>query len=621
MPVAIYQNQSVNERKTNYLKIKLEGLGLNRNAIGARVYVYQPSKTQFLQQMPNRGFQSSVDLSLLFGLGNNSVIDSVKVIWPDDRMETLRQPKVNQLLMLRWQDAKQSWKASSSHPAAQFKDNTLASGLHYIHTESNFVDYNRDALLKQQYSTQGPAMAIGDVNGDGLDDVFLGGASGQTHRLFVQQAGGKFIDKTSVVIKQDTTYEAIDAVLFDADNDKDLDLYVVSGSNEFRAESDELLDRLYMNDGKGNFIRAEANLPNLKASGSCVAAADFDRDGDIDLFVGSRLIPGQYGINPSSYLLSNDGTGNFKNYTKRFLPDADELGMVTGAAWADLNGDQYPELVVVGDWGPVRVIENKRGRLVQNSDWTIEDSKGVAIKTNGWWNCVKAGDIDGDGDIDLVLGNMGLNSRIRANQTIPAEMYIGDFDHNGTTEQIINCADETGELYPMVLKHDLQKEMPVIKKKYVKFTDYAGKKIDQILDESQLKEAVVQRAYTGASVVLINKGNGKFTYQELPAEAQFSPIFGVELMDYDHDGRTDLIMVGNFFDVLPEIGRYDANYGVVLRNRGKNTDGTIAYESINPALSGFFVRGQVRHIAKLKQGQIVLVKNNDQTQVFTLVNK
>lgn len=619
-PVSIYQNRSTEKLRTNYIKIKLEGSELNRNAIGARVFVYQSAQMQLLQQMPNRGFESSVDLNLVFGLGNNSRIDSLVVIWPDDKTQTIRQPKANQTLILRQVEAKHIWKPSVKPQKPMLVDNTATSGLNFAHVESNFVDYNRDALLKQQFSTQGPALATGDVNGDGRDDVFFGGANGQPHRLFIQQASGRFVDKTPLVIRQDTTYEAVDAVLFDADGDKDLDLYVVSGSNEFAPEAEELLDRLYLNDGKGGFTRSETSLPNLKASGSCVAAADFDQDGDVDLFVGSRLIPGQYGRSPASYLLSNDGTGIFKNYTKRYLPDVDKLGMVTAATWADLNGDTYPELIVVGDWEPVRVFDNRRGKLSQNPDWSISNAQGQPLKTNGWWNCVKAGDADGDGDLDVVVGNLGLNSRIRATQTTPAELYVDDFDRNGTIEQIINCADETGELYPMVLKGDLQKEMPSIKKKYVKFSDYAGKKISDILDEDQLKQAVIKQAFTGATALLVNNGKGKLTFQQLPAEAQFSPVCGVVFTDYDHDGRTDLLLGGNFLDVLPEIGRYDGNYGVVLRNKGKGPGGTVTYESINPTVSGFFVRGQVRRMVRLAQGQLILAKNNDRAQVFNLTN-
>ncbi|GAA4453484.1 VCBS repeat-containing protein [Nibrella saemangeumensis] len=617
-PVSIFQNRTEQTSKANFLRVKLAGAGKNPDAIGAKVYVYQADQLQVLQQMPNRGFQSSVDLNLVFGLGDNSRIDSVRVIWPDDRMQVIRQPQANQQLTLRHQDARAIWQPVNPTTDGPFRDISSQSGLSFVHQESGFVDYNRDPLLKQMISTQGPALATGDVNGDNLDDVFFGGANGKPSRLYLQQPGGTFAEKTPAAIRQDTTAEAVAAVLFDADGDKDLDLYVVTGSNEYDSEADELLDRLFLNDGKGNFT-PDTRLPSLKASGSCVAAADFDGDGDIDLFVGSRLIPGKYGYNPPSYLLTNDGTGNFKNYTKRYLPEAEQLGMVTAATWADLNGDRYPELIVVGDWMPIQVFENKRGRLSLNPALAIQAPNGETLKTNGWWNCVKAGDMDGDGDMDLVVGNLGQNSRIRATQSVPAELYTNDFDGNGVYEQIINCADETGELYPMVLKQDLQKTMPAIKKKYIKYADYSGKKLKDIVDENALSKAVVQQAFTGESAILLNNGKGQLTFSSLPTEVQFSPVCGVEMLDYDGDGRTDLLLAGNFYDVLPEIGRYDASYGLLLRSTGSR--GKPSFEVMTPATSGLLIRGQVRHLKRLAQGQLIIAKNNDRVQVLTLRNQ
>lgn len=619
-PVSVYKNLSRENTKTHFLKVRLEGEGSNRNAIGAKVLLYQSgdttgSRMQLLQQMPNRGFQSSVDLTLCFGLGNRETIDSVVVLWPNDRMQVIARPGADQVLTVRQRDASQLWQPDLQTGPTPLQDITVQSGLAYRHEESPFVDYNRDPLLKQMLSTGGPALAVGDVDGDGLDDVFLGGAAGHGHRLFRQLTGGRFREQTPSVMRLDTLTEAVDAEFFDADGDKDLDLYVATGSNEFSPDDEALLDRLYLNDGRGNFIHDE-RLPNLKSSGSCIAAADFDRDGDVDVFVGSRLIPGQYGAVPESYLLINDGTGNLKNYTKRYLTDVSPLGMVTSACWADLNGDRYPELIVAGDWMPIAVFENKRGKLALNPALTVVDAAGEPMKTNGWWNCVKAGDVDNDGDPDLIVGNLGLNSRVKATADTPAELYFSDFDQNGTYEQIINCADETGTLYPMVMKHDLQKQMPVIKKKYIKFGDYAEQKMDQVFEKKQLETAGVQRAYTGEAAILLNDGKGRLNWLSMPTQAQLFPIYGVELIDYDRDGKTDLLLAGNFYDVQPELGRYDAGYGLVLRGRGKDNAGQPVFDAVAARQSGFFVPGQVRRLRRLAQGQIIAAKNNETLQVF-----
>ncbi|WP_162055269.1 VCBS repeat-containing protein [Pontibacter pamirensis] len=606
MPVSIYKNKASEKLKNHFLRVKLKGTGKNLNGIGAKIYVYQPSKTVYLQQMPNRGFESSVDLTLVFGLGKENVIDSVKVIWPDDKMQVLQRVKHDQEITLQYEQADQLFLPGAATPNKPFYDATQEVKLDYTHQESNFVDYNRDALLKQMFSTQGPAMAVGDVTGDGLEDVYVGGASGGAKKLFVQQKDGTFRESTTTVFEEATASEDVAAKFFDADKDGDLDLIVVTGSNEFGANAPELLDRLYINDGKGNFTK-DTRLPNINTNASSVAIADFDQDGDLDLFIGGRMVPGGYGYDAPSYLYINDGTGSFKNYTKRYLP-ANELGMITDAAWVDLNGDKFPELVVVGDWMPVTIYTNNKGRSLSEK-YEVPNSA-------GWWNAIKAADIDSDGDMDFILGNLGRNSRIVASQDQPVELYVHDFENNGTVEQIINCYTEDGKAYPMVLKQDLQRQVPSIKKKFVKYTDYAGKQIHEILPEEELKAAVVKKVENPNSSLLINKGNMKFSLEALPVEVQFSPIHGIETLDYNQDGHLDILLAGNFYDVLPEIGQYDANYGLLLEGTGKGK-----FEVKSPKNTGFFTKGQVRKMQQVKgangQTYLLLAKNNDRLQVFS----
>lgn len=400
-------------------------------------------------------------------------------------------------------------------------------------------------------------------------------------------------------------------MFFDADQDHDLDLYVVTGSNEFEVNAPELLDRLYLNDGKGNFTK-DTRLPNLAENGACVAAADFDLDGDIDLFIGSRMIPGKYGYNPPSYLYINDGSGGFKNYTKRYLSKS-ELGMITDAVWADLNQDKYPELIITGDWMPVTVFKNDRGRRFIPT--AVSKDQATLANLSGWWNTIKPADLDGDGDTDFILGNQGRNSRIAASPQQPATLYTGDFDKNGTVEQIISCYTEDGKSYPMVLKHDLQKQVPSIKKKYIKYANFANQQVTDIFSKEDLQDAVIKKVTNPNTCILMNNGNFGFSVQSLPVEAQFSPVHGIEILDYDHNGIPDVLLTGNFYDVLPEIGRYDANYGLLLQGKGRGIFTAVPYGQ-----SGLDIKGQVRHskIIKGANGQplLILAKNNDKLQVY-----
>ncbi|MCU0449764.1 MAG: VCBS repeat-containing protein [Bernardetiaceae bacterium] len=609
-PLGVYKNRSRELHKTHFLRVKLQGQAPNLSGIGAKVYVYQPGRPQYLQQMPNRGFQSSVDLTLVFGLGRQPAIDSVVVVWPNDQRQVLPAVKSDAELVLKQAEADQIWRPAPAPTRAWLTDVTARTKLAYRHRESLFVDYKRDALLKQMYSTQGPALAVADVNGDGLDDVYLGGAAGQAKQLFVQQANGTFVDRSPAVFVADSVYEDVDAVFFDADGDQDQDLFVVTGSNEFAPGSPELVDRLYLNDGRGQFV-PDQRLPNLLDNGACVAAADFDLDGDVDLFVGNRLLGGQYGLNPPHYLLINDGTGEFKNYTKRYLEQANQLGMLTAATWADVDGDRYPELLLVGDWASPVLLQNRKGQKLEPNPQV------ASLPLSGWWHSAHPADLDADGDLDFVLGNLGLNSRLTASPECPASLYVKDFDQNGEIEQIITCRAEDGQPYPMVLKADLQAQMPSIKNKFLKFASYAGQPIEAIFGADSVAAALRRQVVEARSGLLINEGQGKFSFRPLPVQAQYAPVSAVASLDLNADGRLDLLLAGNFFDVLPEIGRYDALYGLVLAGEGQGQ-----FRPVPSGTSGLLSRGQVRRVGRVRTAGggtlLLLAKNNAEVQVLQL---
>lgn len=604
-PLSVFKNKTNEKTKNHFLTVKLKGTGKNLNGIGAKITVYQQGTSIVLQQMPNRGFQSSSDHQMVFGLGEKATIDSVKIIWPDDKMQVLKNQKADQTLTLDYKNADLLFKETTPVKTPIFSD-ISANTLIYTHLESSFQDYDRDVLLKQKYSTQGPAMAVGDVNGDGLDDLYLGGAAGQAKQLFIQQKNGKFAESKQIDFGMDLTTENTDAIFFDADKDNDLDLFIVTGSNEFPENAPELHDLLYLNDGKGNFKR-DVRFPSIFENGSCVAAADFDKDGDQDLFVGSRMISGKYGMNPSSNFYINDGTGEFKNQSKRFMAEINELGMVTDAEWSDIDKDGYMDLIVTQDWGQIVIFKNERGKKMTLSS-KIKDSEGL-------WNCIKPADIDGDGDTDFIVGNIGDNTKLKVSPENPALLHVKDFDSNGTVEQIISCLTEDGKTYPMVLKGELQRALPMIKRKYVKYTDYANQSITDMFTPEQMKDCVERKITTTKTVFLINDGKGNFEMKALPVEAQYSRVAAIETGDFDKDGILDILLAGNFYDVLPEWGRFDANYGLFMKGKGKGN-----FEVKKSSDSGFKTIGQVRKMYKLRasanQEVVVLAKNNDKAQVF-----
>lgn len=611
-PLSVYKNKTNEVNKNHFLRVHLKGTAKNLNGIGATITVYQQGSKKVLQQMPNRGFQSSSDHQLVFGLGQNATIDSLMIVWPDDKMQVLQNPKADVSLTLDYKNANQVFKVIEPYSKNLLFTDITNGTLDYTHQESNFVDYDRDVLLKQKYSTQGPAIAVGDVNGDGLDDIYFGGAAGQAKKLYIQQKNGKFLESNQADFSFDGTTENTDAVFFDADKDGDLDLFVVTGSNEFEINASELHDVLYLNDGKGNFKR-DLRFPAINENGSCVAVADFDKDGDLDMFVGSRMIPGKYGMNPPSNLYINDGTGEFKNMSKRFMPQINELGMVTDAEWLDIDKDGFEDLIITQDWGGIVIFKNEKGRTLTLKE-TIKNSESN-------WNSLKPADIDGDGDLDFIVGNLGANTKLKASVEYPAYLDVNDFDKNGTVEQIISCVTEDGNTYPMVLKAELQKALPMIKKRFIKYTDYANKPISDIFTAEQMKDGIRKKIVTTQTSFLINDGKGNFSLKALPMQAQLSPIFAIETGDFNNDGILDIVLAGNFFDVLPEWGRFDANYGLLLQGKGKGE-----FEAVSPNNSGFRTQGQVRKMYKVKttihnpnttEEMLVLAKNNDKAQIFS----
>jgi hypothetical protein len=442
------------------------------------------------------------------------------------------------------------------------------------------------------------------VNGDGLDDLFVGGAKHQSGQLFLQQSNGGFRATDDRAFQADSLYEDVAAALFDANGDGDLDLYVVSAGNEFSGDHDALRDRLYLGDGEGNLHRSVDRLPDLFENGSCVVPGDFDRDGDLDLFVGGRVVSREYGRTPRSYLLENDGTGRFRDVTSEKTEGLAEAGMVTSAAWLDHDDDGQLDLVVVGEWMPVRVFHQEDGRFRERT------AEAGLSGTNGWWNRVTAADLTGDGHEDLVLGNLGLNSYLRASPREPARLYVHDFARDGTLEQLLTFY-KSGISYPLAGRDELIGVLPHLRERYVSYADFGASRIEDIFAESELQEAEVREAMVFASSVAVNNGDGTFSLQPLSIEAQFAPIYAVLVDDFDGDGHTDLLTAGNHHGVPPVRGRYDAGYGLLLRGDG---DGRL--QAVEIGESGLMIQGQVRDMRFLKRAngdRLIVVARNDKS--------
>ena len=603
----IYRNNARALSKNRYLQIALEGEGPNRFGVGSKVTLRHGEQLFFQELMPSRGFQSSVDYVLTFGVGPVDTLQAVIVEWPDGRVSTLNNVAANQRLTARQAESGASAPTRTTAVAPLFTQVPDQRGPTFVHRENEFVDFDRERLIPKMVSTEGPFMAVADVNGDGLDDVFIGGAKDQPGELLLQQRGGDFVGSNQRLLEQDRISEDLGAVFFDANGDGHPDLYVVSGGSEYSDMAPALQDRLYLNDGRGNFRKANGHLPPMNISGSRVAAADFDGDGDIDLFIGGRVVPGRYGMDPPSVLLANDGHGRFTDVTSHVAPELARIGMVTDALWTDVDGDGRADLVVVGEWMPITIFRNAPGgKLERLAARGLETS-------HGWWNRIIAGDFTGDGRTDFIIGNLGLNTRLRAAENEPATMYVKDFDGNGFVEQIVSYYID-GVSYPLALRDDLIKTLPSLKARYLNYEDYARQSVTDVFKPDDLANAVLKTAHTFATTLVRNNGDGSFTLVPLPLEAQVAPVYGILANDFDRDGKVDLLMAGNFDGVKPEIGRMSAGYGLFLRGDGKG-----GFTPVRIAESGFVVPGQARDIKRIRtgRGELYLVaRNNDRLLAF-----
>jgi hypothetical protein len=604
----VFRNNARTLNKNHYLQVRLEGTGRNRFAIGAAVTIHAGKQKFFQELAPSRGFQSSMDYVLTFGLGALDKVDAVTVEWPDGRVGSLTGVAANQLVVVKQADATPGKPAPAQPAATVFADVTSSSPFTFVHRENDHVDFDRERLIPKMLSTEGPNMAVADVNGDGLDDVFISAPKDQSSALLVQQRDGRFVSTNEPLFAQDRISEDIGALFFDANGDSFPDLFVVTGGSEFSEMAPPLEDRLYLNDGRGNFRKAAAgSLPPLYLSGSRAAAADYDGDGDIDLFVGSRSVPGRYGIDPQSVLLKNDGKGRFIVVADQMAPGLSHIGMVTDALWRDVNRDGRVDLVVVGEWMPITIFRNTGGGRLEKLN-----VRGLE-KSEGWWNRIVAGDFTGDGRVDFIVGNLGLNGRLHASAEEPARMYVKDFAKNGFVQQIISYYHD-GKEYPLTLRDDLIRSLTFLKSRYLNYKDYAKQTVNDIFPEKDLADAVVKKASTFATTLVRNNADGSFTLIPLPLEAQIAPVYGIIASDFSGDGKTDLLLGGNFDGVKPELGMMSAGYGLYLRG-----DGTGKFTPVRTAESGFLVPGEARDIERIRTAKgnlYVVARNSDRALVF-----
>ncbi len=607
----IFQNKaSDGDGKANFLQLSLRGAGKNTSGIGARVTLYTESGTQYIEQQPTRGFQSSVSHRLHFGLGSLDVVDSLHLVWPQGKEQWLKNIVPNQLLVLEENESFGNFDPMAADSQPVFSP--IVSPISYSHQEPGYNDFKRQPLLSHMLSPSGPVIAVGDVNNNGFSDVFVGGAEGNPGKLYFQVSTGKFLESQGLDLSGDSKSADSDALFFDANGDELPDLYIVSGGyHDFNRDSPELQDRLYLNEGGGNFKKSGAALPDMAGSGSVVKAIDVDKDGDLDLFVGGRVVPGQYPKAPDSFLLVNDGQGNFEDGTAEFFPELSRLGMVTDAQVMDLNGDGWEDLLIVGDWMPISVFINRRGEGFENRTEDHFDRQ-----LSGKWSALRAADFDGDGDLDLIAGNFGLNSQLKASDAEPLTLVYDDFDGNGSVDPILVHYIK-GEPYPYMSRDELLDQMYGMRSKFTDYESFAEARLEDILSKRQLEKAKKLMINELRTVYLENQ-NGSFKVHELPMEAQFAPVYAIGVLDHNEDGNLDFVLGGNQNTTRLRLGVMDANFGQLYEGNGAG-----GFTFISSPDSGLAFSGDVKslEIIDLSYLKILLVGINNQGVSAYLLNR